>query len=52
MPEDVPDIADSVRSFELCFTAFTLSNENFSTEKENFDLRENRKLKYSRVKLC
>ena len=46
------DIADSLRSFELGFTGFRLGNENFSTEKENFDLKENRKLKHSRFDLC
>ncbi len=45
-------IADSSGSFELSFTVFRLGNQKFSTEKENFDLKENRKLKYSRFKLC
>jgi len=44
-PKTKLDIADSFRSFELGFTAFRLDNKKFSTEKENFDLKENRKLK-------
>jgi len=46
-----PNIADSFRSFESGFTAFKLGDENFSTEKKNFDLKEYRKLKYSRFEL-
>ena len=34
-------IADSGRSLKQGFTAFRLGGENFSTEKENFDLKEN-----------
>ena len=46
------NIADSGRSLKQGFTAFRLGNENFSTEKENFDLKDNGKLKYSCFKLC
>ena len=45
-------IADSFRSFELGFTAFRLISEKISTAKENFDLKENGKLRYSCFKLC
>ena len=45
-------IADSFRSLEQGFSAFRLGNEKFLTEKENFDLKEKGKLKYSRFKLC
>ena len=45
-------IADSFRSLEQGSNAFRLGKEKFSTEKENFDLKENRKLKYSRFDLC
>ena len=38
-------IADRSRSFELVFTAFERGSEKFLTAKENFDLKENRKLK-------
>ena len=38
-------IADRSRSFELGFTAFKRGSEKFLTAKENFDLKENRKLK-------
>ena len=45
-------IADSVRSLEQSITVFELGNETFSTEKENFDFKENGKLKYSSFTLC
>ena len=45
-------IADSLRSLEQGITVFKLGNETFSTEKENFDLKKNRKLKYSSYTLC
>ena len=38
-------IADSLKSFESGFTAFRSGNKKLSTEKENFDLKESRKLK-------
>ena len=47
-----PFIADCLRSLEVGFTAFRLGNENFSTKKENFDFKENRKLKHSHFELC
>ena len=45
-------IADSLRSLEQGITVFKLGNETFSIEKENLDLKENGKLKYSRFTLC
>ena len=45
-------IADYPRSFKTGFTAFRLGNEKSWTEIENFDLKENRKLKHSRFELC
>ena len=47
-----PTIADSLRSLEQGITVFKLGNETFSIEKENLDLKENGKLKYSRFTLC
>ena len=46
------NIADRFRSFEIGFTDLTLGYEKISTEKENFDLKEIRKLKYSCCKRC
>ena len=40
------------RSFEISLTAIRLDNEKNSAEKQNFDLRENRKLTHSCFELC
>ena len=49
---DIPFIADSFKSLEQGFTVLRLGNKKISTEIENFNLKENGKLKYSCFKLC
>ena len=47
---NAPNIADSFTSLEQGFTVLRIGSDTFSAEKENLDLKENGKLKLSRLR--